>query len=348
MAPFAGWDMPIQYEGILTEHLYTRQHASLFDTCHMGEFDIRGPNAEADLERLVTQSVSTLADGQCRYGFLLGEDGGVIDDLMVYRRSAHDFFLVVNAGTLQGDAEWIRAHLSPDTTFADRSPETAKLDVQGPRAREAVENALGTPLPDLKYFRFSEVDLAGVPCTVSRTGYTGEWGYEFYFPADQAPRIWDLFLGQSDIKPAGLGARDTLRLEVGYALYGSELSSRQTPVGASRGMFIDMNKTFIGKDAVARDLEEGVARYLAPLQLETKRAARAHDKVFNGDREVGEVTSGALGPSLGVAIALAYVDRDLCGVHQVLEVEVRGKRLPAQVVELPFYKHGTARKRPRT
>lgn len=345
MVDFAGWDMPVQYEGILAEHAHTRTQASLFDTCHMGEFELKGSRVEGDLERLVTQRIASLQDGQCRYGFLLNDDGGVIDDLTVYRRNPEHFFIVVNAGTREGDAAWIQAHLSDDTLFEDLSPGRAKLDVQGPRSREEIEKVLGVAVPDLKYFRFADWELDGVPCVISRTGYTGEWGYEFYFPAQDAVRVWTRFLDGSAIKPAGLGARDTLRLEVGYALYGSELSDQQTPVSASRGMFIDREKDFIGKEAVLRDLEQGVPRYLAALQLDTKRAARTHDKVMSDGKDVGEVTSGALAPSLGVAVALAYVDADLCEPGQALDIEVRGKPLPAKVVKLPFYKDGTARKK---
>jgi aminomethyltransferase len=345
MAPFAGWDMPIQYEGILAEHAHTRTAASIFDTCHMGEVEIKGPNAEADLEKLVTQSVATLADGQCRYGFLLKEDGGVIDDLMVYRWNPEHFFIVVNAGTREGDVEWIRSRVSPDTEVTDLSPGRAKLDVQGPHAKAELEKVLGVNLPELKYFRFANFDLDGVPAIISRTGYTGEWGYEFYFPAEETVRIWEKLTTDSNIRPAGLGARDTLRLEVGYALYGSELSGEQSPVSASRGMFISTDKDFVGKEVVARDLENGVPRYLAALQLETKRAARAHDKVHLNGSEVGEVTSGAMAPSLGYAVALAYVDAALTEAGTALEVVVRGKALPARVVDLPFYKDGTARKK---
>jgi len=343
MAPFAGWEMPIQYEGILAEHAHTRKHASIFDTCHMGEFEVQGPNAEADMERLVTQAVSTLKDGQCRYGFLLREDGGVLDDLTVYRKSRGHFFIVVNAATLEQDAEWIRSHLSSDTQFENRSAELAKLDVQGPASRREMERVLETPVPDLKFFRFTEWSPAGIPCLISRTGYTGEWGYELYFPVEHASRVWQRFIERSDVKPAGLGARDTLRLEVGYPLYGNELSAESTPVAATRGMFISMDKYFIGKDAVKRDLEDGVSRYLAALRLETRRAARMHDKVVCDGQEVGDVTSGSLAPSLGTAVALAYVDKEYCAPGTSLEVAVRGQRLPARVVELPFYKEGSAR-----
>ena len=345
MAPFAGWDMPIQYQGILKEHLHTRRKASLFDVSHMGEFELSGPTAEFDLERLLTQNVATIKDHQCRYGFLLNDDGGVLDDLTCYRLGPDRFFLVVNAGTLQGDAAWIREHLSPDTTFKDLSAETAKLDVQGPDSRAETEKALGVALPDLKYFYCTEWAIEGMPCLLSRTGYTGEWGYELYFPASEAARIWKQLLAPGVIQPAGLGARDTLRLEVGYPLYGHELGPDRTPVAATNGMFMDTSKDFIGRDAVMRDLEQGVPEKLVALQLETKRAARAGDAVLLDDEKVGDITSGSLAPSLGVAVALAYVRADLCEPGCALTVETRGAGLPAQVVELPFYKEGTARKK---
>ncbi|MBN1268270.1 MAG: glycine cleavage system aminomethyltransferase GcvT, partial [Kiritimatiellae bacterium] len=308
MGPFGGWDMPIQYAGILVEHAHTRKQCSMFDTCHMGEFELSGPTAGADLERLLTQRVASIREGQCRYGYLLRDDGGVLDDLTCYRFGPERFMLCVNAGTLAGDADWVRAHLSSSTVFRDLSPETAKLDIQGPTARRAMEQALNTALPELGYFRFMETRLAGTDCLLSRTGYTGEWGYEVYFPASEAVRFWDLFIAGGEIKPAGLGARDTLRLEMGYPLYGHELSVERTPVAATRGQFVDMEKEFIGKAAVARDLAQGVPRYLVGLRLETKRAARAHDHVLQGGQAVGEITSGSLAPSLGVAVAMAYVD----------------------------------------
>jgi aminomethyltransferase len=344
MAPFGGWEMPIQYAGILPEHAATRNGTTLFDTCHMGEFDLRGPTAEADLERLLTQNIRGIAVGQCRYGYLLREDGGVLDDLTCYRRGPDHFWLIVNAGTREGDGVWIQAHLSPRTRFADLTLQTGKLDVQGPTSRAAVERAFGLRLPDLKYFRFADLELGGVPCTVSRTGYTGEWGYELYYPRDETVRFWDA-LAAAGASPAGLGARDTLRLEVGYPLYGHELGLERTPVAAARGSFIDTGKDFIGQAAVARDLERGCDRYLVGLQLGSKRAARAHETVVAGDRAVGEVTSGSLAPSLGVAVAMAYVDAALTTPGTALQIESRGARLDATVVDMPFYKKGTARKK---
>ncbi len=345
MAPFAGWDMPIQYEGILAEHLWTRSHTSVFDTSHMGVLSLRGATAERDLERLLTMNVATIAEGQARYGYLLNDHGGCLDDLTCYRFGSDHFWLIVNAGTRAGDLEWIRAHISSGTELEDLSPRTAKLDVQGPTSRADLEAALGESLPDLRYFRFVAQKLAGIPTVISRTGYTGEWGYELYIPATAAVDFWNLITKSGAIKPAGLGARDTLRLESGYPLYGHELNAEQTPVAASRGSYMDFSRDFIGRDACQRDRDAGCARYLCALQLNSKRAARAHDSVMLGDKNIGEVTSGSLAPSLNTAIAFAYVDSAHTAVGTQMEIDVRGSRLAASVVETPFYKNGTARKK---
>ncbi|MEM7392728.1 MAG: glycine cleavage system aminomethyltransferase GcvT [Verrucomicrobiota bacterium] len=345
MVPFAGWDMPIQYTGIVAEHHHTRKAASIFDICHMGEFELSGPSAEADLERLITMSVSTIHRNQCRYGYLLRENGGVLDDLTCYRLGDERFMLVVNAGTRDTDAAWIKQHLASSTTFTDRSDALAKLDIQGPESREAMEAALGHALPDLKYFRCEEMTLNGVDVLLSRTGYTGEWGYELYLPVDEAGRFWDLFLTDERIQPAGLGARDTLRLEVGYPLYGHELAEGQSPVSASRGMFVDLSKDFIGKSTVERELDEGVDQVLVGLMLEGRRAARAGDPVMREGTKVGQVTSGSFAPSLGVAAALAYVDQELAAPGETLDISIRGQFLLGKVVETPMYRNGTARKK---
>ncbi|MBC8206905.1 MAG: glycine cleavage system aminomethyltransferase GcvT [Kiritimatiellales bacterium] len=352
MAEFGGWDMPIQYEGILAEHQHTRTQTGLFDICHMGEFELSGPTAAADLENLLTMKISTLAVGQCRYGFMLNDAGGVIDDLTCYRLDDERYMLVVNAATLDGDAEWIRAHLSPDTVFTDRSSELAKLDVQGPQAHADLETVMGE-LPNLGYFKAESFQALETEMLVSRTGYTGELGYELYFPASEAVRVWRALLANENIKPIGLGARDTLRLEMGYSLYGHELSAERTPVATSRGMFIKKEGEFIGRDAVMRDLEDP-AEFLVALEFNDKRAARAHDKVFShppspegsgatSGLEIGVITSGSLSPSLGKAVALALIQADLAVPGTVLDVEIRGNPFPATVVDLPFYKEGTAR-----
>lgn len=346
IAPFGGWDMPIQYAGIIAEHEHTRREASVFDICHMGEFELRGRTAEADLERLLTLSVASIATGQCKYGFILNDHGGVIDDLTCYRLADDHFMLVVNAATCAGDAAWIRERLSPATEFHDISAWTGKLDIQGPRSRQLLENALETTLPDLGYFRFARINLLGVSCLLSRTGYTGEWGYELYVPIETVTFFWDAIVRRGEIKPAGLGARDTLRLEVGYPLYGHELTADRTPAAAFGKNFMALDKDFTGRASVLADLENGTAQQLVGLALESRRAARAEDRIVDADgNPVGIITSGSLAPSLGYAIAMAYVDRKALEDSAPLLVEVKGSRLPARVVPLPFYTQGTARKK---
>jgi aminomethyltransferase len=350
MAEFGGWDMPIQYEGILAEHEHTRTKTGLFDICHMGEFELTGLAAVADLERLLTMKVSTLAIGQCRYGFMLNEQGGVIDDLTCYRLGEERYMLVVNAATLEGDSTWIQKHLSSGTVFTDLSDGIAKLDVQGPTSRAELEKVFGKKLPDLGYFKAEPFqclpalsDVEGeTTMLVSRTGYTGDWGYELYFPAKDAVRIWRALLANENIKPIGLGARDTLRLEMGYSLYGHELSLDRTPAATSRGMFIRKEGGFIGEATVRRDLANP-QEFLVALEFDSKRAARSHDKVVFEGVETGMVTSGSVSPSLGKAVALAFVKAAHAAIGTVLDVEIRGKLFPAKVVELPFYKNGTAR-----
>lgn len=342
MGEFGGWDMPIQYAGILQEHHHTRSKASIFDICHMGEFELSGPSAQSDLERLLTCTIQTLDVGQVRYGFMLNEEGGVVDDLTCYRLDSDRYMLVVNAGTAEADAAWIKSNISADTQFVDLSPTMAKLDVQGPESRNVLEDVLGCLLPDLGYFRLKEFEALDAACIISRTGYTGEWGYEIYLPSDAAVPLWNKILEHELAEPGGLGARDTLRLEMGYPLYGHELSLERTPVSTSRGAFINLKKDFIGKKKVQQDLAEPNT-LLVGLKFDSKRAAREHDKVFCNSVAVGEVSSGSVGPSLGVAIAMAFVDPEYAEVGQLLQVDIRGKQFSAEVVDLPFYAKGTAR-----
>jgi aminomethyltransferase len=338
MGEFGGWDMPIQYAGILQEHAQTRTNASVFDICHMGEFEISGSAAESDLDRLLTCNIASLKVGQVRYGFMLNDNGGTIDDLTCYRLSADRFMLVVNAGTVETDAEWIKARLSPETRFNDLSEQLAKLDVQGPTSRDVLEDVLECALPELGYFRFKELES----CILSRTGYTGEWGYEIYLPVSAVGQLWNKIVAHELCAPCGLGARDTLRLEMGYPLYGHELSACRTPIATSRGAFIDMNKDFIGKKNVQADLDHP-ERLLVGLKFSSKRAAREHDRIYYEDNEIGEVTSGSVAPSLDVAVAMALVGSGFAKEGRMLDVEIRGKLFPAEVVGLPFYKNGTAR-----
>lgn len=342
MGEFGGWDMPIQYAGILQEHHHTRTKASVFDICHMGEFELSGSSALQDLENLLTCNIHTLTVGQVRYGFMLNDEGGVIDDLTCYRLGTDRYMLVVNAGTAEVDSEWIQTHISSNTQFIDLSPTMAKLDVQGPESRNVLEDVFGCTLPDLGYFRAKEFETLEAGCILSRTGYTGEWGYEIYLPNKVAGALWSKILEHELAEPGGLGARDTLRLEMGYPLYGHELSADRSPVATSRGAFINMDKDFIGKGNVQTDLADSEV-VLVGLKFDSKRAAREHDKVYYDGIEVGEVSSGSVAPSIGVAVAMAFVKPEFSEVGQELHVDIRGKKFSAKVVELPFYKAGTAR-----
>lgn len=336
--------MPIQYAGILAEHKTTRQKCSLFDVSHMGEFLLEGPTAEADLEQLLTLNVARIPFQACRYGFLLRDDGGVLDDLTCYRLDKTRFMLVVNAGTCQGDAEWIRAHLSDTTSFTDLSRQTGKIDIQGPASRSLAEAALNTTFPDLKFFSSCEQDLLGIPCRISRSGYTGEWGYELYIPWDKTALIWDALI-EAGLPPAGLGARDTLRMEMGYALYGHELSENESPVAVSSGAFIDLNKSFIGRRTVEQELKNGQSTKLVGLILQGRRAARAGDIVQHKGRTIGRCTSGCFAPSLNCAAALAIMESAHATPGTEVEIAIRGKTLTAQVAALPLWKQGSARKK---
>lgn len=345
MVDFAGWEMPLLYQGIIPEHNHTRHQVSIFDICHMGEFEISGPTAESDLQSLLTQSVPSIQEGVGSYGYLTDENGGVIDDLICFRMAPDRFWLVVNAGTAAADAAWITSHLSKTTIFNDISSATAKIDIQGPRTLDVLEQLFPGNIPSLKYFRFKKINLRGVSCLLSRTGYTGELGYELFLPADKAREFWQLLLSSDLVRPAGLGARDTLRVEMGYPLYGHELSRARTPVGAAGDRFIDLTKKFIGCDAIRSELDDPQRQYLVGLLLEGRMAARAGAEVYLNDQLIGTVTSGLFSPSLNRAVALAYVRQDCSRSGTQLEIAARGRRLPVLTVDLPLYRDGTARKK---
>jgi len=336
MGEFAGWSMPIRYPtGIIAEHLHTRCAASLFDTCHMGEFRVSGGQAAAQLDGLLARRVSDQCVGTCRYNFLVNAGGGVLDDLLVYRLAEREFYLVVNAGRIGADAEWIASHLHGDATFCDESSWTAKLDLQGPAtARVLADLGVDTcALPG--YYRWRTLDLVGVPVLVSRTGYTGESGVELYLTSSDAAALWQGLLDHVNVSPAGLGARDTLRLEMGFPLYGAELGPDVTPVEAGFGRLVraDLQQT----------LSERACKALVGFRLSGRRAARAGHRVWSSaGGEAGVITSGSYAPSLGYAVALGYMDgRE--SVPPGTEVCIGPKREPAQAVPLPFYPRGTAR-----
>ena len=345
MVEFGGWEMPVQYPaGILAEHRQCREAVALFDTCHMGVFRVSGPAVGAALDHLLPRPVSGQAPGSCRYNFLVNEQGGVLDDLLTYRMDAATFLVVVNAGTAEGDAAWLRAHLPPAVTFEDLREAWGKLDVQGPRAFEVLA-ALGVPAAALPaYYHWTQLSLFGLDMLVSRTGYTGERGVELYFPRAQAAMVWNRLLEQPLVKPAGLGARDTLRLEMGYPLYGHELNETTTPVEAGFGRLLKVqDRECIGAVALRRP----PVRRLAGLRLAGRRAARAGMTVTDpvSGQAIGTVTSGAFSPNLGVAVAMAYLagaEPPPTGTPVRVGDPASGTVLDATVTPLPFYRQGTA------
>lgn len=339
MVPFSGWNMPVQYTGIIEEHLHTRGKAGLFDICHMGEFMLSGPKAAEDVDRLVTCRTGDMTIGQCRYGFLLNGSGGVIDDLIVFRMADDKYMLVVNAGTIEKDKDWILAGISGETVFKDISEETAKIDVQGPLSAEILKEAAGGDITEgIKRFHFAKVDLQGTEIILSRTGYTGELGYELFIPVDECVKIWDMLIDVEGIKPVGLGARDTLRMEMGYSLYGNDIDEGRTPLEAGLDRFVDMGKEFIGKEGLSAQQEEGYSDILAGFVCEGRRSARSHFRVNCENNDVGEVTSGSFSPCLKKGIGLCYIDKKYSAAGQEIMLTDGRTEIKATVESLPLYK----------
>lgn len=342
MAPFGGYEMPIQYVGIFAEHFATRKRAAIFDTCHMGEFSIRGQSAADDLDRILSCPVSGLRTGQCRYGFICNPNGGVIDDQIIYRLSDNDFFMVVNASTQDTDFKWVKSHLSSGTLIENLSPETGKIDLQGPEAAKIISRLLEEPVRDLKYYHWMHNIYKNRKILVSRTGYTGEIGFEIYLDAEHTKTFWNdcMALGA---QPAGLGARDTLRLEMGYPLYGHELDASRNAAESGFSRAIAHDKEFIGSGVVLDPSRKQFV--LCGIMLEGRRAARNNDDICNAAGCcIGKVTSGSYSPSLERAIAVGYVQQEYAGPGTALLLRTGKAELVGSVVELPFYKYATARR----
>ena len=339
MVDFGGWDMPVQYDGILAEHHRTRQDVAMFDTSHMDAFCVEGPGALDYLSRLVTQNLRSLAAGRCRYGFLLRDDGGVLDDLIVYRFVSDRWMAVVNAGTAPGDLAWFQAHLPPKgVTMQDLRGIQGKIDVQGPNSQQSVEQLLGMNLSMMKYFSFLTFPVAGATGIVSRTGYTGEHGYEIYAPVSGILAFWERLLTWG-VKPAGLGARDTLRLEAGLPLYGHELSAGVSPAEAGMLRYAAKNEAFIGRAALAARETAGEKSRLVGFKIAGRQSARNGNRVLDATGAlVGQVTSGSFAPTLGHAIGCAYVRPDLAVPGTALMIDLGAKKIEARVAPMPFYR----------
>ncbi|MCL5064355.1 MAG: glycine cleavage system aminomethyltransferase GcvT [Firmicutes bacterium] len=340
MTTFGGYEMPIEYQGILEEHRLVRESVGMFDVSHMGEFLVQGPKAPDFLDRLVTKAPSRLQPGQALYTFLCAPDAGTVDDLLVYRRGTSEFWLVVNAANRAGDWAWIRDRLPTDgVELIDRSDETALIAVQGPKASEILGPLAGNEVLKLKPFRFfNEVRVANTTVMISRTGYTGEDGFEIYASAHDAEGLWEQLYRQG-IPPIGLGARDTLRLEARLPLYGHELSRSISPLEAGLARFVDLEQSehFVGQEALRRQREVGLASTIVGLELTAPGVARSGFSVVDGDQTIGVVTSGSFSPTLKKAVALALVPMKFHTVGTPLELVIRGRRVPARVAATPFY-----------
>ncbi len=343
MVEFAGYHMPVQYEGIIAEHLWTRESAGLFDVSHMGQLEVSGEGIDAALEAVLPIDLSTLKLGMQRYSLLLDENGGVLDDLMV-SRWPDSFYLVVNGATKWDDIAHLREHL-PDEITLNHLDDRALLALQGPAAFAALERHVSGdyPLVALTFMKFGRFELAGAEVSISRSGYTGEDGFELSVPGEAAEAIAELLCGEPEVKPIGLGARDSLRLEAGLPLYGHDLSEDTSPVEAGLNFAINKRRKaeggFLGAEAVLAMLAAGPPRKWVGLTLEGRQAAREGAEVFAGNEQVGVLTSGGFSPSLECPIATAYVTAAHAAPGTALEIDVRGKRLPAVVTPLPFVPH---------
>ena len=350
MVGFGGWEMPVLYSGISQEHHAVRQAAGLFDISHMGEFQFDGPDAIEFLNQLLTNDLAKLSTGQGQYTLLCQDDGGVIDDLYAYRLGDTRYLLIVNASRLEVDWMWIKAqhnsrHKSLQLEMTDLSGDLAAMALQGPKAAEIIANVFPAAVELLKN-QIAELDFGRATAWVSRTGYTGEDGFELVVPNNQAAALWAQLtaLGQAlGLVPAGLGARDTLRTEAGYSLYGHELTAATTPIEAALGWAVALDKpSFTGRETLAAQKQDGVSRRCVAFKMTGKSAPpRAQYKIFSADgtdREIGEVTSGTQSPSLGCGIGLGYVESAHAKSGTNIEIEIRNRRFPAQIVRRPIFK----------
>jgi aminomethyltransferase len=344
MVPFGGWDMPVEYAGLIAEHMAVRQAAGLFDVSHMGEFEVEGPGAQAFLQRVTSNDVGKLADGQAQYSALPLPNGAPVDDVVVYRRGPERFLLVVNAGNIEKDFRHLHDQRPDGCQVVNRSDAYALLALQGPKAQEILQPLTSLDLPAIRYYHFAEGVLDGVPATVSRTGYTGEDGFELFVPASAADGVWRRVLeaGKAQgLVPAGLGARDTLRLEARMCLYGNDMDESTTLVEAGLGWIVATGEgkgDFPGRAVLEGQKKDGPPRKLVGFEVTGRGIARHGYPVSIHDTPAGVVTSGTYAPYLQKNIGLAYLPAGESAVGTEFDVEVRGRKVPAKVVPTPFYK----------
>jgi len=350
LVDFSGWEMPVEYSGLTKEHLAVRKAAGLFDASHMGEIEIAGDDALAAVQKVCTNDAAQLVIGDAQYSALVTEEGTVVDDVLVYRLADGHYMLVVNAGNIAKDFAWIREHIADvgDAVAVNTSSRYALIAVQGPRAQQIVQTLTEVELDRIGYYTFATGEVSGIRATISRTGYTGEDGFELFVPPQSAPSVWDAVqrAGESDgLLPAGLGARDTLRLEAGMRLCGQDMDDTTTLMEAGLGWIVGWEKdAFIGKAALLRQREDGVAKKLIGFELDERGIARHGYAIYGGDDQVGTVTSGTQTPFLNKSIGMAYVPVEYAKVDSALSIDIRGRRVAAHVVKMPFYRRSPDRK----
>ncbi|WP_299009993.1 glycine cleavage system aminomethyltransferase GcvT [uncultured Tenacibaculum sp.] len=343
MVPFAGYNMPVQYEGVTAEHETVRKGVGVFDVSHMGEFFLKGENALALIQKISSNDASKLVPGKAQYSCMPNADGGIVDDLIIYMIAENEYMLVVNASNIEKDWNWISQHNDLNVEMENRSEEWSLLAIQGPKAAEAMQSLTSVDLSNIKFYTFEITDFAGIPnVVVSATGYTGSGGFEVYVKNEDVEQLWNkVFEAGKDwgIKPIGLAARDTLRLEMGYCLYGNDIDDTTSPLEAGLGWITKFTKDFVNAEALKAQKEAGVTRKLVAFEL-TERGVPRHDyEIVDTDgNNIGRVTSGTMSPSLGKGIGLGYVTKENSKVDSDIFIQVRKKQIPAKVVKLPFYK----------
>jgi aminomethyltransferase len=344
MVPFGGWEMPVEYVGLISEHMAVRHAAGLFDVSHMGELEVSGPGALAFLQRVTSNNLAKLADGQAQYSALPNASGAPLDDVIVYRRGAERFMLVVNAGNVEKDFHWLRSQGPQGCQVTDQSDAYALLALQGPRAQEILQGVTALDLSTLAYYRFAEAEVDGRPATVARTGYTGEDGFEIFVAPDHAEPLWRRLIEagrEKGVQPAGLGARDTLRLEAKMCLYGNDMDETTSLVEAGLGWIVSLDEAkgdFPGRPVLAAQKKEGAPRTLVGFEVTGRGIARHGYPVFLDGKPVGLVTSGSYAPYLQKNIGLCYLPSARATAGTAVEIDVRGRNVAARVVPTPFYK----------
>ncbi|NQV15264.1 glycine cleavage system aminomethyltransferase GcvT [bacterium] len=346
MVPFAGYDMPIQFEGIMAEHEHVRNKAGLFDVSHMGEFWVQGPEALEFVEYVTANNVAALSTGQVQYSVMCYEDGGIVDDLLVYKFDDR-FMLVVNASNVDKDFAHLKAlDKKFKVQLSNASDEVALLAVQGPHAQSILQKLTVAKLQDLEFYHFGVGRVAGIEMIISRTGYTGELGFELYHDTEVAEALWNALMlagEEFDLAPIGLGARDTLRLEMKYCLYGNDIDETTTPLEARLGWAVDLdNGDFLGRDALLKQMESGLERFLVAFEMQDRGLPRRGYEIYKNEDKVGHVTSGGQSPTLKKGIGLAYIDNPYHKINTELQIDIRGRRLGIKVVKPPFIKKKTS------